>query len=393
MKVMLATLCLNEAEWLPKLWEQHKDWPEDILWVFVESADAAYARANPDMVTSDGLSVDATPDILSDLARRDSRVIHIRHGLSRHNLMDQGKVGARQRYMEEAERFHPQVLVSVDADEFYTREHQRVLATCVVHSHGYGVIFRRREVWRPPSCAPVQPVDVSSGIGSSPFDPDAMNWPGDTADIEIPPRMWRGVPLMSWEVVGGFWDIPCCHWWRWGEGMAFTGNHNTPTIRGRPLPRGSMKRMDLASSVLPPGVGEMPQMVHMGFASARRTRLAKNRYYSERGEGKTDHRAWYVESRAAWEGWHPGDALPYEARVVPYSGPVPECFADQVPATPTYLPQPAAPHPTTVAMQRDRDARKRAPHGPEHRGHPTRTGLPQAASTLPPQGQRTQEET
>src|SRR4051794_7463634 len=38
MSVLLATLCINEMEWLPRLYEQHKDWPGMAGWVFVEAA-------------------------------------------------------------------------------------------------------------------------------------------------------------------------------------------------------------------------------------------------------------------------------------------------------------------------------------------------------------------
>ena len=39
--IALATLALNEMEWLPLLWEQHRAWPGMVRWVFVEAADRA----------------------------------------------------------------------------------------------------------------------------------------------------------------------------------------------------------------------------------------------------------------------------------------------------------------------------------------------------------------
>ena len=49
MRIVLATLLLNEMEWLPKLYEQHKDWPGLCGWVFVEAADRVYANVNPEV--------------------------------------------------------------------------------------------------------------------------------------------------------------------------------------------------------------------------------------------------------------------------------------------------------------------------------------------------------
>ncbi len=59
MKVCLCTLILNEMEWLPRFWVQHQRWPGLVRHIFVEAADAVYATANPDMVSADGLSIDA----------------------------------------------------------------------------------------------------------------------------------------------------------------------------------------------------------------------------------------------------------------------------------------------------------------------------------------------
>ena len=73
--VALCTLCLNEMEWLARLYEQHRNWPGLLKWVFVEAADVVYAKTNPDMVTSFGLSVDGTSDYLRNLSREDSRIV------------------------------------------------------------------------------------------------------------------------------------------------------------------------------------------------------------------------------------------------------------------------------------------------------------------------------
>lgn len=282
MTVLLGTLVLNEREWLERLYAQHKDWPGLTRWCFVEAADTEYHRANPEMVSADGLSVDGTTEWLEQLAKTDDRVVHVKHGFTGGDDPAQGKIAARNRYLELADEVRPDVVITLDADEAYTRADQQAVldqfASRAYRGHG-GLIFHRREIWRPPSIS--------------------------------------DQPLFSLEVVGGFWAIPCCHWWRWSRGLRYQGNHNNPRqADGSVTP---MYRLDHS-----PG---MSQMIHLGFAAGQRTRTSKNRYYAARGEAVDPKRAWYVQSRRAWETWQPGDALPHGASVRAYDGPQPEAYA------------------------------------------------------------------
>lgn len=281
MSVLLATLCLNEMEWLPSLYEQHKDWPELAGWVFVEAADTVYAQSNPDMVSPRGLSVDGTGDFLAGLAGRDRRVTYVPHGLSWHLDAAKCKCAARQRYLDVAAGLKPEFIIVLDADEFYTKADQSlVLQWMRRYPETPSFVFRKREVWRPPSIA--------------------------------------DQPLFQYEAVGGFWKIPCCHWWRWSPGLNHQDCHNTPSdARGRPINNPQEFFSDNPNS---------PQMIHLGYAASKGARLAKNRYYADRGERVDPKRGWYVESRSAWEGWELGDKLPHDAEVIPYRGPVPEVF-------------------------------------------------------------------
>lgn len=281
MNIALCTLVLNEMEWLPALWEQHKMWPGMVRWVFVESADRAYAQANPGMVSPEGLSVDGTTDFLAWLERTDKRVKVIRHGFSGNPKSPaQGKCESRNRYLQELEGHRVDCFVTLDCDEACTFDHQCEINRIMAGSRGNAFIFRRREIWRPPSIS--------------------------------------HQPLFSQEVVGGFWDIPCCHWWRWMPGLEFKSNHNTPEVRGMSLGK-RFERFDDDPA--------MPQMVHMGFAASAKNRVAKNRYYEVRGEATDPKRSWYVDSRKAFESWLPGGRLPHGASVKRYEGPVPEVHA------------------------------------------------------------------
>lgn len=278
--VMLATLCLNEMEHLPALVEQHRGWPDLGRWVFVEAADRAYADANPGMVSPAGLSVDGTGEFLAKLAASDGRVVYVRHGFTADPDPAKGKCVARQRYLDVADEVRPEFVISLDADEFYTSGHQQlILDRMRSRPDRVCFVFHRREVWRPPSVA--------------------------------------NEPLFSREVVGGFWGIPCCHWWRFVPGMHHRDCHNTPTAPdGKPM---NENPLFLTGP-------DDPQMVHLGFAASEASRRAKHNYYVGRGEGTTDFRGWYVDSRRAWFSWRPGDELPNDAQVVPYRGPVPEVF-------------------------------------------------------------------
>jgi len=279
-RVMLATLCLNEMEWLPKLVDQHIDWPGMVGWVFVEAADLVYARINPTRVTGSGLSVDGTTEFLRTVATTDLRFAHVEHGFTQHADPAQGKCAARNRYLEFAEELRPDFVVVVDADEFYPREMQeRINAEMVSNDEPTGWCFRHREIWNPPSC---------------------------------------NDPTFTHEIVGGFWEIPYARCWRWTAGMRYESNHNTPSD-GKGLMDRALLRRDRDPFA--------PYFVHTAFASRLADRRAKHRYYERRGERSDPKRRWYTESRSAWEAWQPGDTLPKGARVVSYNGIVPECFS------------------------------------------------------------------
>lgn len=280
MKIALCTLILNEIEWLEKLYKQHKNWSGLVKWVFVESADKAYASANPDMVSKSGLSVDGTSELLKQLAELDHRITYIPYGFSSAVDIAQGKCESRRQYLRALDTVKPDFFIVVDADEFYPYQAQRNVNKFLEACPGCdSFIFKHRDIWRPESIS--------------------------------------HLPLFQHEVTGGFWDIPYCRCWRWKAGLEYLSNHNTPELAGVGLDV-SMKRFDKL-----PG---MPEFIHMGFACDPKIRAAKNRYYVERGEGKTDHRQWYVDSRNCFNTWKPGDVLPKGAKVVKYTGPVPEVF-------------------------------------------------------------------
>lgn len=282
-RVVLCTIALNEMEWLPLLYRQHRHWPRRVRWVFVEGADAEYARVNPERVSAAGLSVDGTTEFLEALQSQDATVDHVRFGRSESADPAQGKCAMRTAYLKIAETLRPDLLIVIDADEFYGRDAQeRIGATVAGNDSADAFVFRHREIWYPPC------------------------------------RDRERDRLFEQEVVGGFWSIPYCRIWRWRPGLRYESNHNTPEVDGVGLDA-RLARYD--------GVEGAPYYCHMAFASSAESRIAKHRYYEERGEKVDRRRKWYCESRRAWVGWKPGSILPRGARVIPYLGEVPECFS------------------------------------------------------------------
>ena len=95
-RIVLGSLVLNEMEWLPRLYQQHKDGrgADLVRWVFVEAADRVYADTTPEAVTHSGLSVDGTTEFLEQLVRKDPRIIHVKHGFCDHDDPSMGKIVA-----------------------------------------------------------------------------------------------------------------------------------------------------------------------------------------------------------------------------------------------------------------------------------------------------------
>ena len=295
MRLMIATLILNEMEWLDKLYEQHKDWPDLCKWVFIESADIAYAASNPSLVSSSGLSVDGTSERLAELASKDSNIEYIPYGFSKNNDIAQGKCESRNKYLEIADKIEPDYLCILDGDEFWTHGAQLNFNKWVgLSKTKLAYSFQHREIWYPPYLRE------------------------------------RKHNIFDFEVVGGFWDILYCRGWRWVKGMRYKDNHNTPTTpdgvsMDKFLKHHNKKAIWISNNT---NYLNAPQFVHMGFASNLTMRSAKNRYYEDRGESKDRKRMWYTESRKAWESWTPSVYLPKNAKIRKYDGDIPEVFRD-----------------------------------------------------------------
>jgi hypothetical protein len=239
MRLALATICLNEMQWLPKSLEQHSQWPGLVGWVIVEGADVTYAELNPHLVR-DGLSVDGTTELLEE----QPDVTYIKHGLFSHPDPAQAKCVIRNRYMEEMERLRPTHVLVLDADEFYSRSDQERVTRCMSRSRHLAFTFRQRHIYRP----------------------------------------------FTQELVGGYWAVPHTRGWAWSSGAQYVRNHNFLEDDRGFLTKRLLRADRLADS---------PQCVHMGYAGDVPLRAAKHRYYEVRGESSS--RPMYVACRRGWE--------------------------------------------------------------------------------------------
>lgn len=280
MKILIATIALNESEFIERNLLQHCDWPGIAGRIVVEGATETYAEANPDAVTDAGLSTDGTSEILEAWASEADRT-YIAHGLSGGPLAQQ-KIALRNRYCEVADEINPDILVVIDADEFWCRRDQeRVMEIVEAQPEFEAWLFRQRHLWRPQREAPDSPYSL--------------------------------------ELVGGYFNVPHLRVWRWEKGSRYVENHNHlsyPSIGSASL------------NVIRRFVRSDPVCVHLGFHRDPEHRMRTNRYYVARGEGSKDGRRWYVDCRDAALKLGPGDEMPHGMQAIPYSGPLPEVLQE-----------------------------------------------------------------
>ena len=129
-----------------------------------------------------------------------------------------------------------------------------------------------------------------------------------------------------------------CKIFKWYPTLGYPGNHNAPHHDGvcsnkhmdftyHPHAR-NRKTADQQAGLYNALPNDAVQFIHMGFASIAQFRLAKNKYYAERGETETRPR--HVNMRDYFRHWVPGDPRPgphgNDNLIMPYSGPIPEVF-------------------------------------------------------------------
>jgi len=293
-RIVLVTIVLNEEVFIQPQLTQHIDWPGVVAWIWVEGATGLYAERHSDSINTFGLSVDKTSELLQrasriysvDSAKRNHHpiVYYIPFGFSDDFEKEMGdqKAVLRNVYCEICDEINPDILVVIDADEFYTSEDQLRINKLVKDFPAYDAwILRQRHIWRPSSI--------------------------------------QDNSLFDLEVIGGYWNISHCRIWRWKRGSRYFFNHNLlhyPYIKND-------KIKYFRYTIDEKSVVSLPECIHLGFARELEHRKRTNDYYVYRGEGqepKGRNRQMYVDCRKAWEDWQPGDTLPHGAKIISYVG-------------------------------------------------------------------------
>ena len=263
MKIALASIFLNEAQYLEASIRQHIGYCDK--WVLVEGADRRYPTRS---VSPNGLSTDGSSDLATRLAEENVKIIYIKHGWAA------DKCELRNRY---AERLHDyEIVIVVDIDEFLTYRSMELLLSQLKRLRGVGV-------------------------------------------VRIPHiHLWKDANHL---ITGGYWDVPHDRAYRWCKGAIYSDNHNHPYV-GSVLLRDMSTRC--YNRRLCPAQGgvthQEPFFLHYGNCKPPAAIEDKNKYYISRGEDVT--RPNTTRSRAAWF----AEQTPSFLRVNRWVGPIPEVF-------------------------------------------------------------------
>lgn len=268
MRILLCTLCLNEADILERHIQHHLKWPDRVGHIYVEGSDPLYDRKN-----DDGLSIDDTTSIL----KNHFNVEHIPVGIFDPSLhdrpipSDQYKAIGRDVYLRAAEKYDPDWIIVVDADEFYPQKSMDNIVSflSVVSNDITSITVPQIHLWRPPVIS-YRPVRFA--------------------------------------VTGRYWSVPHVRIFRYRPEMTYIAshdctrgvsgdlpavNHNWPAYRGETSHANSRNVWMMSA-----------QCYHYGFAPRDFDGYkADLRYYAARGEMETRNQTY--RCRKAFLEWQP----------------------------------------------------------------------------------------
>jgi hypothetical protein len=233
--VSLATICLNEAEFIGH-WLAYHYGSFDRIFI-CEGADRNYPR---EAVTADGLSTDWTAATIRAFPDPQHKIRFAQRGwMGREGSSDDrvpAKIALRNVY---ARQLPEGYAFTLDVDEFL---------------HPFFVRALVAEMDREPE-----------------FDAYA-----------IPQlHLWQTPGLF---ITGGYADVPHARLYRWTAGSSYRLNHNHPSSPDGRLLSDRQKRGELIV-----GEGELraPAIVHYGFCENKASAAEKFQYYLNRGEART----------------------------------------------------------------------------------------------------------
>lgn len=243
MATVFCSIVLNEAEYIYQNLQQHYDYCD--AWLIVEGADRRFPS---EVVTAEGLSTDATADLIRSFPDPGRKLQFIQHGWA------DNKEQLRSVYAAQLPRTTTNVIV-FDADEFLTHHHLRTVL-------------------------------------------DSLRFMPGPGALQIPHiHFWKDPRHI---ITGGYYDVPHDRIYRWAPGCLYRTNHNHPELPGGTLLQQlHHQRQSRRLTILPSGVAHPdPCWLHYGFVKAASNIAAKNKYYIARGEDTT--RPQTTRNRAAW---------------------------------------------------------------------------------------------
>jgi hypothetical protein len=272
--ITLATICLNEEEFIGAWIQYHYSSFDRIL--ICEGAARDYPRQ---AVTPEGLSRDATAEIIRSFPDPAGKIRFFQHGWAGPPLSSDDRVPAKMElrnvyagYIEDGYAF------TLDVDEF------------------------------------LHPYYVQELVAEMEEDPGIQAY-------AIPQvHLWHTTRQF---ITGGYADVPHSRLYRWRAGSRYVVNHNWPSSPEGILLTTNWRRPGLSVS---DGRLSAPAIVHYGFCEPRSCMEEKNLYYLRRGEAAT--RPPTTEFReAALRG-----TVPRGCAIHPYRG--------FVPFAPPWIPRP-----------------------------------------------------
>jgi hypothetical protein len=258
----LAAICLNEQDFIGAWLEYHYDSFDRIL--ICEGAARNYP---PETLTPEGLSSDATAEIIRDFPDSEGKIEFIQYGwagpLSSSDDRVPAKIELRNAYASAIESGY---VFTLDIDEFL---------------HPYYVCELVAKMERNP--------DITAGA--------------------IPQlHLWQSTRQF---ITGGYADVPHFRLYRWRAGVRYVASHNWPSDPDGVVLTARQWRPPLEIS---DGWLEAPAIIHYGFCERKCSMGEKNNYYLARGEARS-RPATSEFRRAALSG-----DLPNGCAVHPYRG-------------------------------------------------------------------------
>jgi len=262
MKTCFCSIVLNEQEFLYQNLLQHYSLCDE--WIIVEGCCKDYPTHN---VTSEGLSGDATAEIIKSFPDPDNKIKFIQYGFTEKDG-EHGKSELRNQYAARIEETC--VVVVIDADEFYLQAQLKEIIK-VMKSGLYSC-------WRIPQL-----------------------------------HFWRDLEHI---IVGGYFNVPHNRVYNWRAPLLYEGNHNHPEFPGGPY-----RKSDRSLNLTRKGASiSVPHCFHLGFAKGSDNMRDKTDYYLNRGEKATR-----PETSQCREAWFNG-RLPLQCEVLSWAGDLPEVF-------------------------------------------------------------------